>query len=127
MLDIAILVLRLFLGIVMIPHGVHKIQARVALNKKWLNEYGFPIGSLMLTAIIQIIGGVLLILGIYSRYNSLLQAVVMVVATYVSIWKHHEPFLSLPTGKGWDVNFLLVGAFIILVLLGDGRWALLGG
>lgn len=127
MIDIAILILRLVLGIVMIPHGVHKVQIRKVLNKKWLNEYGLPVGSVMLAAVIQIIGGAALILGIFSRYNSILQAVVMVVATWVSIWKEHEPFLSLPTGKGWDVNFLLVGGFVVLALLGDGRWALLGG
>jgi len=127
MIDIAILILRLLLGIVMIPHGVHKVQIRKVLNKKWLNEYGLPVGSVMLAAVIQIIGGAALILGVFSRYNSILQAVVMVVATWVSIWKEHEPFLSLPTGKGWDVNFLLVGGFVVLALLGDGRWALLGG
>ena len=126
MIDLAILVLRVFLGIVMIPHGVHKFQIREVLDKKWRDEYGFPVGSVVLTGIIQIVGGVALILGVYGRYNASIQAVIMVVATYVSIWKHREPFLSLPAGKGWDVNFLLVGAFVVLILLGDGRWALLG-
>ncbi|MBU4224199.1 MAG: DoxX family protein [Chloroflexi bacterium] len=126
MTDLAILILRLFLGIVMIPHGVHKLQIRDVLDKKWRDEYGFPVGSVVLTGIIQIVGGVALILGVYGRYNALIQAVIMVVATYVSIWKHREPFPSLPTGKGWDVNFLLVGAFVVLMLLGDGSWALLG-
>lgn len=126
MIDLAILILRVFLGIVMIPHGVHKLQIRKVLDKKWRDEYGFPVGSVVLTGIIQIVGGVALILGVYGRYNASIQAVIMVVATYVSIWKHREPFLSLPTGKGWDVNFLLVGAFVVLMLLGDGSWALLG-
>jgi len=126
MIDLATLILRLFLGIVMIPHGVHKLQIRKVLDKKWRDEYGLPVGSVLLAAIIQIVGGVVLILGVYGRYNALIQAVVMVVATYVSIWKEREPFLSLPVGKGWDVNFLLVGAFVVLMLLGDGQWALLG-
>ena len=126
MIDLAILILRFFLGIVMIPHGVHKLQIREVLDKKWRDEYGFPVGSVVLTGIVQIVGGVALILGIYGRYNALIQAVIMVVATYVSIWKHREPFTSLPTGKGWDVNFLLVGAFVVLMLLGNGSWALLG-
>ena len=126
MIDLAILILRVFLGAVMIPHGVHKVQIRAVLDKKWRDEYGFPVGSVLLTAIIQLVGGTALILGVYSRPNAFIQAVVMVVATYVSIWKHREHFPSLPTGKGWDLNFLLVGAFIVMMLLGDGRWALLG-
>src|SRR3989304_3705975 len=126
MIDLAILILRVFLGAVMIPHGVHKLQIRNVLDKKWRDEYGFPVGSVLLAAIIQIVGGVALILGVYGRYNASIQVVVMVVATYVSIWKEREPFLSLPTGKGWDINFLLVGAFVVIMLLGDGKWALLG-
>lgn len=126
MIDLAILILRLFLGIVMVPHGVHKLQKLDVLNKKWREDYGFPVGSVALTGIVQIVTGLAMIVGIYSRYAALIQALIMVVGTYVSIWKHREPFLSLPTGKGWDLNFLLIGAFVVMMLLGDGKWALLG-
>lgn len=127
MTNIAILILRLFLGIVMIPHGVHKFQIINFLNKKWLNEYGFPVGSVALAGAVQIITGLAIVLGVYSRYAAIIQAIVMVVGTYASIWKEHEKFLSLPTGKGWDINFLLIGTFIILALLGGGTLALLPG
>ncbi len=127
MTDIAALILRLFLGIVMIPHGVHKFQIINFLNKKWLNEYGFPVGSVALAGAVQIITGLAIVLGVYSRYAAIIQAIVMVVGTYTSIWKEREKFLSLPTGKGWDINFLLIGTFIILALLGGGTLALLPG
>jgi len=126
MTDLAILLLRLFLGIVMIPHGVHKLQTLDEVNEKWREEYGFPVGTVALVAILQIVTGLAVALGIYTRYAALVQTLIMVVATYVSIWKNREPFLSLPTGKGWDINFLLLGAFIVLTLLGGGNWALLG-
>lgn len=126
MIDLATLILRVFVSIVMIPHGMHKLQKLNVLNKKWREEYGFPVGTVALVAILQIVTGLAMLLGIYTRYAALLQALVMAVATYVSIWKNREPFLSLPEGKGWDINFLLMGAFIALMLLGDGNWALLG-
>ncbi len=125
MIDLAILLLRLSLGIVMIPHGVHKLQTLNKVNTKWREDYGFPMGTVALVAILQIVTGLAVVLGIYTRYAALIQALIMVVATYVSIWKNREPFLSLPTGKGWDINLLLMGAFIALILLGDGSWALL--
>jgi len=79
-------------------------------------------------AILQIVTGLAIILGIYTRYAAFIQVLIMIVASYVSIWKNREPFLSLPpSGKGWDINFLLLGAFIALTLLGGGKWALLGG
>jgi len=124
--DLAILLLRLSLGIVVIPHGMHKLRTLADANEKWHQEYGFPVGTVALVAILQIVTGLAVILGIYARYAALIQTLIMVVATYVSIRKNREPFLSLPAGKAWDVNFLLLGAFIVLILLGGGNLGLVG-
>ena len=126
MIDVGILILRISLGIVLIPHGVYKFQKKEFFDKKWREEYGLPLGSVLLTGIIQIVGGLAIILGIFPRLSALIQILVMLVATWVSIAKHGEPFLSTPEGKGWDFNFLLIGALIALVLLGSGEWSLLG-
>ena len=126
MVDVGILILRITLGIVLIPHGVYKFQKKQFFDKKWREEYGLPVGSVLLTGIVQVVGGLAIILGVYSSLAALIQVLVMVVATWVSIWKHREPFLSTPEGKGWDVNFLLIGAFIALIFLGSGEWSLIG-
>jgi len=125
MVDVGILILRISVGIVMVAHGLPKIfWKRELFNKKWKKEYGFPLGSVILTGIVQVVGGLAIIVGIFTQLSSLILALNMLVATYISIWKHDEPFLSTPEGKGWDVNFLLVGALITLVLLGGGTWSL---
>ena len=126
MADVGVLILRLALGIVLIPHGVYKFQKKQFFDKKWREEYGLPVGSVLLTGIVQVAGGLAIILGVYSSLVALIQVLVMVVATWVSIWKHREPFLSTPEGKGWDVNFLLIGALITLIFLGSGEWSLIG-
>jgi putative oxidoreductase len=126
MIDLGILILRFSLGMVLIPHGVYKFQKKQFFDKKWREEYGLPVGSVLLTGLIQIVGGLAIILGIYPSLSALVQIVVMLVATWVSIWKHKEPFLSTPEGKGWDVNLLLIGALVALILLGSGTWSLLG-
>jgi putative oxidoreductase len=126
MIDLGILILRFSLGMVLIPHGVYKFQKKQFFDKKWREKYVFPVGSLLLTGLIQIVGGLAIILGIYPSLSALVQIVVMLVATWVSIWKHKEPFLSTPEGKGWDVNLLLIGALVALILLGSGTWSLLG-
>ena len=128
MVDLAILMLRLFTAIVMIPHGTHKFHGLKEVNVKWRKEYGFPTGTVAFVGVIQIITGLAVMLGVYTRHAAFIQILIMLVATYVSIWKNREPFLSLPpSGKGWDINFLLLGVFIVLTLLGGGKWALLGG
>ncbi len=126
MIDVGILILRISLGIVLIPHGVYKFQKKQFFDKKWREEYGLPVGSVLLTGIVQIVGGLAIILGIFPRLSALIQILIMLVATWISIGKHGEPFLSTPEGKGWDVNFLLIGALIALILLGSGGWSILG-
>jgi len=125
MLDLATLLLRLSLGLVMVPHGIYKFQNRPYLDKKWEEEYGFPLGSVVLNGVVQILGGLALILGIYSRYVGAVLLINMLVALYISIWNHREPYLSTPKGKGWDFNVLLVFALVVQILLGDGTWSLL--
>lgn len=126
MLDLATLTLRVFMGIIMIPHGVHKVERLDSLNDKWRKKYGMPTGSVLLAAVLQIVGGLALVFGVYSRYAAIILALVMVVATFTSIAKEHEPFLSTPAGKGWDFNLFLLGALVVLVVLGDGNWSLMG-
>ena len=115
MVEVGILILRVAVGIVMVAHGLPKIiWKREVFNKKWKKEYGFPLGSVLLTGIAQVVGGLAIAVGFYTQLSAIILALNMLVATYISIWNHHEPFLSTPEGKGWDVNFLLVGALIAL-------------
>jgi len=112
---VCIMILRVAVGIVMVAHGLPKIiWMRKVFNKKWKEEYGFPLGSVLLTGIIQVVGGLAICVGVYTRLFSIILTLNMLVATYISIWNHRESFLSTPEGKGWDVNFLLVGALIVL-------------
>jgi putative oxidoreductase len=127
MVEVGILVLRIAVGIVMVAHGLPKIfWKREVFNKKWKKEYGFPLRSVLLTGFIQVAGGLAIITGIFTQLFSLILAMNMLVATYISIWNHGEPFLSTPEGKGWDVNLLLVGALITLIFLGGSDWPFIG-
>lgn len=125
MADVGILILRISVGIVMVAHGLPKIfWKREVFNKKWKKEYGFPLGSVILTGIVQVLGGLAIIVGFYTQISAFILALNMLVATYVSIWNHGEPFLSTPEGKGWDVNFLILAVLIALIFLGSGAWSL---
>jgi putative oxidoreductase len=123
MLDAGILILRVAVGVVMVAHGIPKIfWKRQVYNKKWRQEYGFPMGSV----IVQVIAGLAIAVGILTSWSAFILVLNMLVATYISIAKHQEPFLSTPEGKGWDINLLLIGALVALILFGDGSWSLAG-
>ena len=123
--NLAIFLLRVSIGIIMLAHGVYKIQKKAFFDKKWKDEYKLPQGSVLLNIVVQIAGATTLFLGFYSRYVSVVLMLNMLVAWYICIWKHREPFLSTPEGKGWDFNYLLVTALVVLILMGDGGWSIL--
>ena len=127
MIDVAILILRIVVGIVIVAHGLPKLfWKRKVLDKKWRQDYGFPIGSVLFTGIVQVAGGLAIIVGVFTQFAALILVLNMLVATYISIWVHREPFPTTPEGKGWDINFLLIGALVVLILLGDGMLSLMG-
>jgi putative oxidoreductase len=122
--ELAILLLRLLVGTALLPHAVMKFKRKKEFDKKWIEKYGLPNGSVILTAIAQLVGSLLIMLGILTRQSSVILVINMLVATYMSIKKSHEPFISSPEGKGWDINFMIIGVLLVLILVGDGNWSI---
>ena len=126
--DLASLILRLSLGVIMISHGIPKIKKREVLGKKWNDHYGVPKATIWLTGILQIVGGLALLVGLFTSLTSLILTLDMLAALYICIFNshHREPFNSVSPVKGWDVNLLLVGALVAVMILGGGKWSLDG-
>jgi len=124
--DLATLILRLSLGVIMISHGIPKIKKREVLGKKWNDHYGVPKATIWLTGILQIVGGLALLVGLFTSLTSLILVLDMLAALFVCVFNshHREPFNSVTPVKGWDVNLLLVGALFAVMLLGGGKWSL---
>lgn len=83
--DAGILLLRVWLGIMMIDHGVGKVFGD---NTKFVNgvaEMGFPAPELFAwaAALSEFAGGILLIVGLFVRPVSLLIAITMAVAAFI--------------------------------------------
>ena len=87
-IDIALLVLRVGIGILFILHGYPKIMGGV---EKWagLGSYGmgsigmnyFPTFWGFMAAFSEFVGGIMILLGLYIRYFSILLFLTMFVAT----------------------------------------------
>ena len=124
--DLATLILRLALGVIMVSHGIPKIKKREVLGKKWNDHYGVPKATIWLTGILQIVGGLALLVGLFTSLTSLVLTLDMLAALFICIFNshHREPFNSVTPVKGWDVNLLLVASLIAVLLLGGGKWSL---
>ena len=121
--DIAKLLLRLNLGILMLFHGVAKITGGIGWLPKMLEAQGMPGWFSYGVYAGEVLAPVLVILGWYSRIGSGLIALNMVFAVALA---HRADVLTLNRGGGWALElqaFFLVTA-IALAIMGPGRYAI---
>lgn len=121
-IDIAKLLLRVGLGLMLLLHGVSKLQNGVGGIVDMVSSAGLP-GVLGYGVIVgEVIAPLMLIAGLYSRYGGWLAAANMLFAIALA---HSGEILSLSQNGGWAIElqaFYLLTA-ICVGLLGSGRIA----
>lgn len=115
----ALAALRIVAGLLFLAHGVVKL-------------FGFPEGAqpgqvelaslFGLGAVLELVGGALLILGLFTRPVAFLLAGEMAVA----YWMFHFPKSPYPAVNGGDAAILFCFIFLYLAAAGAGAWSLDG-
>jgi putative oxidoreductase len=120
---IAALVLRVSLGGLFLAHAWLKIFVFTpAGTAGYFASLGFP-GTLAYVVILaELVGGLALILGVYSRVVSL----ALVPILLGSIYAPHGAagFIFSNEGGGWEFPAFWAGALFVQALLGNGAFAL---
>lgn len=119
----AALLLRVSMGILFVAHGLLKVLVfTIPGTVAYFQSIGYP-GSLAYVVIAaEIIGGVMLILGILPRLVAVALIPIMIGATL-----QHVPngwLFSAPKG-GWEFPALWTVLLVVLAMLGPGRAALM--
>jgi len=116
------LLLRLSLGVMFLAHGLMKVLVFTpAGTAKFFESIGYP-GALAYGVIgAEVIGGLMLILGIYARWVAL--ALVPVLLGALQVHLGNGWLFSAPKG-GWEYPAYLAIAAVAQALLGDGAYAL---
>ena len=121
--DTGKLILRLSLGILVLMHGLMKLSGGVGGIAGMLSSHGLP-GFLAYGAYIgEVIGPLLVIVGLYSRLGALFIAINMVVAILLA---HTGQLFSTTQQGGWALELqgmFLFGALAV-AFLGAGRFSL---
>lgn len=120
--DLAKLLLRLVLGILILLHGWAKVRHGIGGIEAMLSIRGLPAFLAWGVYIGEVVAPLLLIAGIWTRMAAALIALNMMVAVALAHVGHLTQFTS---SGGWRLELqamFLVGAFAIL-LLGAGRYA----
>ena len=110
----ALAVLRIVVALLFILHGTQKIIGFPA------SDMSPPIMSLFgLAGIIEIIAGLLVLVGFYTRPAAFIASGEMAVA----YWMAHAPSNLFPAMNGGDAAILFCFVFLYLVFSGPGAWS----
>jgi putative oxidoreductase len=125
--DLGKLVLRLTVGVLMLFHGVHKVLDGIPDIKQMLAAHGLPDVLANGVYLGEVVGPILVILGLFSRIGGLLIAVNMIVAVLLA---GMGSLLAIdPHFGGYALEleaFYLFGGLAV-ALLGAGRFGIAGG
>ncbi len=117
------LALRVSMGLLFIAHGGIKLFVFTpAGTAGYFASLGLPAVLAYLTIAVEIIGGAMLVAGIYSRLVSL--AVVPVMLGALFLGHAGNGFLFSAKGGGWEYPAFWTVTLFVQALIGDGAAAL---
>jgi putative oxidoreductase len=121
--ELAALVLRVSMGFMFLAHAWLKLAIFTpAGTVGFFESLGFPGALAYLVIAAELIGGLALIVGIWTRWVSL----VMIPILLGSIYAPHgaSGFFFSNEGGGWEFPAFWAVALVVQALLGDGAFAL---
>ena len=124
---IAPLVLRVVLGALFIWHGIDKFDAGIENVEGAFRMWGVPAPALAapVVAVVEIVGGAALILGLLTRVAAVALGVVLVGALLWAkdiLTSDGTGIISSTPVPGAEVDLAYLAGLIALVLLGPGWW-----
>jgi putative oxidoreductase len=138
--DVALLVLRVLLGIVFFPHGMQKLTTMFGgygfegTMGFFTGKMGVPAAFAFLAIMAEGLGWMGLITGLLTRVAALGITVNMIVAVYMIHW-HNGFFMNWfgvmtsdgkPAGEGFEFHLLVIAIGIALMIRGGGKWSIDG-
>lgn len=117
---VALLVLRIVLGIIMIGHGYAKVfGGGMMAHYHQVQSYGLPGWLAFPSALTEFFGGILVLLGLFTR----IAAAAILVDMLVAIWKVHGKN-GLLGEHGYEFPLSLAAIALALICYGAGPLAL---
>jgi len=123
--DTALLILRLVLGLLVLLHGLNKLPPPPEFLVTAVSQRGLPGFVAYGVYLGEIVGPILIIVGIWTRFGALLIAVNMIVAILVA---HAGDVVKLNEQGGYALELQAMYLFtaVALALTGAGRYSVGG-
>lgn len=125
-IDLALLVFRCAIGVVMFAHGYQHLfrGGKVEGTARWFASLGMKPGIFhaWLASLAELAAGVSLILGLFVPLGG---AAVIGTMTVALIINHRgNGFFIFRPGEGWEYVMTLIAAGFAIAVLGGGAWSL---
>ncbi|WP_423801783.1 DoxX family protein [Neobacillus sp. SAB-20_R2A] len=120
--EIGALILRVTLGVIFFIHGVVKFQGGIENTAAWFESLGLPGVMAYGVALLEIIGGILLIVGLATRLVAALFALLMIGATL----KVKLAIGLLGNGQmaGYELDLAFLAIAVYLIINGSKLFAI---
>lgn len=118
-----LLIARIILGVVLIAHGWQKFNEwTIAGTTDAFTGMGVPAAGIAapIAAAIELVGGILILIGLITRIAAALVALQMVGA---GIWGGHFSSGVMVTENGWELVMVIAAVAVILLAAGPGQYA----
>jgi putative oxidoreductase len=106
--------IRILAGIAFIIHGLPKLSDIAGTEDFFANMIGLPAAMALPIGLLEVIGGIALLVGVLTRIASILLIIEMIGSTIVA--KLSRGFVG-----GYELDLLLMAISISLLLTGPGR------
>ncbi|QXE92949.1 DoxX family protein [Geomonas subterranea] len=128
----SLMVLRLFLALVMFPHGAQKVLGWFGgpgfhgTMEMFTKMMGIPYLFGLMAVLTEFVGPLLLAAGLCTRLAALVMGIEIAVAALL-VHLHNGFFMNWTgrqAGEGFEYHLLVVGMSLALLIGGGGRWSL---
>lgn len=111
-ISVVTVIMRVVLGIIFVFHGVDKFQTGLGNVDAWFSSIGIPGFLAYVVAVLELVGGIMLILGLFTRYVSALFVVMLIGAIFTA--KLSGGLLGNGQSAGYelDLGFILVSLYL---------------
>ncbi len=115
---LALLAMRLVLGIIMTAHGYHKVFGGLHRTAQMIGHLGLPSWLGYVSALTEFAGGILILAGFLTRGAAFAICVNMVVAIWKVHW--HNGLMGSPDRPGYEFPLAVASLAFALIFFGAG-------
>jgi len=114
--DVVFMGLRSAIGVIFIVHGIAKFNPGFS---NFLLDIGLPLEMQIPIALAELVAGILVIIGVFSRLSVSLLSIILLGAIF-----HVKGAQSLTGDRGIELDLILLASFLVIMIAGPGRISL---